>query len=313
MAEARDPRDRVTQTAFAIAPPLLGVELAAPWRRAMAFSFDLVLAVLAVEVGGPAVVGILAAVLFVLVATRRPAKTAPRRVGRAVLVGIGALILFGVVTGVVDDAQDDAREAASGPTAEAEPDEAPASEPEDRAATEAALQAYTAAYAAGDSLALDTLREAVVPLVAGAELDRLRRTRSRLGAAEDEAEALREAAENPGFLRQLWALAADFGVALTWLGVYAVLTLALWNGYTPGKRLWGIRVLRLDGQRVSLWTAFERFGGYAAGLVTGLLGFAQVLWDPNRQGVQDKIAATVVVRMADARTPRRIGPEAVRP
>lgn len=316
MASGWDPRDRVTPTAFEIAPDVLGVELAAPWRRAAAFAFDFVLAIVAVEAGGPAAVGIIAAILFVLVATRRPARTAPRRIGRAALVGVGALILFGVVTGVVDEAQDEAREAremASLPTADSAAEQADVSnlapEREGRAASEAALRAFTAAYTAGDSLALDTLRAFVQPVVAGAELrdlrERRRRLRSRLAAAAEENERLRETIESPGFLRLLWGLAADVGVAFTWLGVYAVLTVALWNGYTPGKRLFGIRVLRLDGARVSLWTAFERFGGYAAGLVTGLLGFAQVLWDPNRQGVQDKIAGTVVVRMAGADTPRR--------
>ena len=37
-------------------------------------------------------------------------------------------------------------------------------------------------------------------------------------------------------------------------------------------------------------------GGYAAGLATGLLGFAQIFWDKNRQAIHDKIAETAVVR-----------------
>ncbi len=53
---------------------------------------------------------------------------------------------------------------------------------------------------------------------------------------------------------------------------------------------------RLDGTPLTLWTSFERFGGYAAGLATGLLGFAQVFLDPNRQAIQDRIAQTVVIR-----------------
>jgi uncharacterized RDD family membrane protein YckC len=68
------------------------------------------------------------------------------------------------------------------------------------------------------------------------------------------------------------------------------------RGQTPGKRLMRIRVVRLDGKPMGWWYAFERFGGYAAGLVTGLIGFLQILWDKNRQGVHDKITETVVVR-----------------
>lgn len=44
------------------------------------------------------------------------------------------------------------------------------------------------------------------------------------------------------------------------------------------------------------WDAFGRFGGYAAGLATGLLGFLQVFWDPNRQALHDRVAGTVVIR-----------------
>ncbi|MEM7249412.1 MAG: RDD family protein, partial [Acidobacteriota bacterium] len=71
---------------------------------------------------------------------------------------------------------------------------------------------------------------------------------------------------------------------------------AAFSGRTPGKWFFGMRVVQLDGQPLTWWRSFERFGGYAAGLATGLLGFAQVLWDRNRQGIQDKIAETVVLR-----------------
>jgi uncharacterized RDD family membrane protein YckC len=55
-----------------------------------------------------------------------------------------------------------------------------------------------------------------------------------------------------------------------------------------------MRVLRLDGGAITWWVAFERAGGYAAGLATGLLGFAQVMWDANRQAIHDRIVGTVV-------------------
>jgi hypothetical protein len=56
-------------------------------------------------------------------------------------------------------------------------------------------------------------------------------------------------------------------------------------------------------------TCFGRYGGYAAGLATGGTGFLQVLWDPNRQAVEDKLAHTVVV---DLRGPRAAPPVAAR-
>nr|WP_244859282.1 hypothetical protein [Shewanella dokdonensis] len=45
--------------------------------------------------------------------------------------------------------------------------------------------------------------------------------------------------------------------------------------------------------------AFGRYGGYGAGVTTGLLGFLQIYWDSNRQCIQDKIGETVVVMNAE--------------
>jgi uncharacterized RDD family membrane protein YckC len=57
-----------------------------------------------------------------------------------------------------------------------------------------------------------------------------------------------------------------------------------------------VRVLRLDGHPITYWVAFERFGGYAASLFTGMEGFVRILWDRNRQTLEDKLAETVVIR-----------------
>ncbi len=77
----------------------------------------------------------------------------------------------------------------------------------------------------------------------------------------------------------------------------AYFTLFTWglNGRTPGKLLFRIRVIRLDGKRLKLWNAFERAGGYSASLSTLSLGFLEAFWHPNRQTVHDRISGTVVV------------------
>lgn len=113
---------------------------------------------------------------------------------------------------------------------------------------------------------------------------RLERTRQEL-----------EEVRNAGFLDRLGRLIDDLGLAFGWGAIYLTVFLTWWNGQTPGKRLLGIRVRQLDGTPLSWWESFERAGGYAAGFATGLLGFAQVVWDPNRQAIHDKIAETVVV------------------
>ncbi|KGJ88740.1 RDD family protein [Thalassotalea sp. ND16A] len=99
----------------------------------------------------------------------------------------------------------------------------------------------------------------------------------------------------------------DLGLGIGWAALYFSVFTSRWNGRTPGKRLMNIRVLQLDGTPLSLWDSFGRFGGYAAGTATGLLGFLQIFWDPNRQGIHDKISATVVI---DEK--KRVDPEIIR-
>lgn len=155
---------------------------------------------------------------------------------------------------------------------------------------------YAAAVAARDSAAADSLRPAVGSALARDSLDELRGKVTELRAETTELEAKLEAAENTGLLGRLRHLLDDLGIGFGWTGLYFTAFTALWRGQTPGKRLFGVRVVRLDGEPLTMWGSFERFGGYAAGLVTGLLGFAQVLWDRNRQAIHDKISETVVIR-----------------
>ncbi|HLL83312.1 MAG TPA: RDD family protein, partial [Longimicrobium sp.] len=171
---------------------------------------------------------------------------------------------------------------------------------------------YAAALTSGDSAAADSLRPRVGVALASdtlTALDKeLKEERTEKAAMEQRAEAAEEARdEKKGLLGSLIDLLEDLGLGFGWTGLYFTAFTALWRGQTPGKRLLGVRVLRLDGKPLTMWGSFERFGGYAAGLVTGLLGFAQVFWDRNRQAIHDKISETVVVRE------RKSAPEAVAP
>ncbi len=120
-----------------------------------------------------------------------------------------------------------------------------------------------------------------------------RQLEERLSHLEEELEAARQP---PSVIDLARGTLDDLGLGLGWLGIYFTASLALWRGRTPGKRLLGIRVVRIDGDPLTTWDAFSRFGGYAASVITGLLGFAQLLWDPNRQALHDRIAGTVVIR-----------------
>jgi uncharacterized RDD family membrane protein YckC len=162
---------------------------------------------------------------------------------------------------------------------------------------------YVAAVHAGDSAHATTLRPRLGSAFARDSLDRLHARVAELNSenqglqGEKRAlEAEKKKAENRGLLSILLEWLDDLGIGIGWTGLYFTAFTALWRGQTPGKKLFGIRVLRLDGLPMTLWASFERFGGYAAGLFTGLSGYAQVLWDRNRQAIQDKISETVVIR-----------------
>ncbi|WP_394220445.1 RDD family protein [Alteromonas gracilis] len=90
-------------------------------------------------------------------------------------------------------------------------------------------------------------------------------------------------------------LITDLGLGFGWAALYYSVFTAWFSGKTSGKRLLNIQVLKLDGSGLSLWESFGRYGGYGAGLATGLLGFMQIYWDPNRQAIQDKISETLVI------------------
>ncbi len=164
------------------------------------------------------------------------------------------------------------------------------------------VRAYAAALEAGDTAAGRVLRPQLVGVLAAdslaalrAELSESRAENGRLG------EELEEERESVGILGWLGKVADELGLGFGWTGLYFTAFLALWRGQTPGKRLLGIRVVRLSGAPIGWWAAFERFGGYAASIFTGLLGFLQITWDRNRMALHDKITETVVVREGEAR------------
>lgn len=114
---------------------------------------------------------------------------------------------------------------------------------------------------------------------------------------------VQEKANQPGYSIIAWikGIIEDLGLGFGWATFYFTAFIALGKGQTLGKKLVGIKVLQLDGTPLSLWDSFGRYGGYGAGLATGLLGFIQIYWDANRQAIHDKISATVVIDIRKAR------------
>lgn len=371
-----DPRSIVTPDAFQVAPELLGLPLASPWRRLVALLVDLLLIAILSQLGGTAL-ALTAAVFFVVLARRE--RTTRSSVRGRVMVGCLALLVLAVtvpavvgivalvrnpgtvsgvarnVVGIAELAQlgeapsrEEALRIASGAAAsmrrlgtpEAEVERALRSEMPDSSWAPEVLALAMARAGTGDSGIVpgapvaslegampDSLpappqaeSEGADALVAGGDLpesvsDSLRGLQDRVTRLEAEASTLRDANARlgseveelrargeDGFLVRIFRnLFEDLGLAFGFGTIYLTVFTAWWKGRTPGKRLLGLRVLQLDGKPLTWWASFERAGGYAAGLATGLLGFAQILWDPNRQAIHDRISATVVV--LDGRPP----------
>ncbi len=374
-----DPRDTITEESFAIAPELLGMPLAGPWRRLGGILVDLALAGLLSRAGGYLFAIGAAVLLWRAVASSEAGvlRTSRRFWVRAVALGIVAIVLINlmqhagdVVSRIGSSGSDDAEPAdvpgvvtlpglsgigavadvmrlrrAESPeeanriaaqlaqkAREMDPDKraeladavmeipdadlaqagldtfsvralresfrpmAAAAEPVPRASIDSLGVAYGEAVSAGDSV---RAQDVLARLSAAAAADSVGRVSRRLASARSENRQLRqeiEAQKNKGFFASIRDWADDLGMGVGWLGLYFTAFTWWWSGRTPGKRLFGMQVLRLDGKPMTLWASFERFGGYAAGLATGLLGFAQIFWDRNRQAAHDKISETVVVR-----------------
>ena len=165
------------------------------------------------------------------------------------------------------------------------------------------LAAYSRARAREDSAALERIGTLLGSQMASEEIEeaeaRARREEGRadrLRSELSETERTLEEERNRGILASVYAVLDDVGLGLGWAGLYFTFFIGRWEGRTPGKRLFGIRAVRLDGRPIGYWVSFERYGGYAASLFTGLEGFARLIWDPNRQALEDKLAGTVVVR-----------------
>lgn len=101
----------------------------------------------------------------------------------------------------------------------------------------------------------------------------------------------------------LWPMETFFAVGLLYLVVPSALA-----GVTLGKRMRGVRVIRADGSPLGWGGAFVRYGPLAVvtnllfviglGPIGGVLVLVAVLgWmrNPNRQGMHDRLAKTLVV------------------
>jgi len=69
------------------------------------------------------------------------------------------------------------------------------------------------------------------------------------------------------------------------------------HGQTLGMRALKLRVVRTNGDDISIPRAFMRWIGFNLGLLALFIGVIWVGFDPNKQGWHDKLADTYVVRV----------------
>ncbi len=293
----RDPKSIITPDAFSVDPSLLGTPLARPWRRLSALWIDLVLVAL-ITLLTSGVWFILGVVItaFLLARARKGGTDDRRSRGFRLFLGCAGLTVLMVTISIVvlvryidqrggleQVVEEVVAGLDSGTVSIGDSEriaEVLSSDP-----TEDELTAVT-------ELLPEDLPEAVTDA-----LEALRDSNADLEDELRDTQAERDQAlESAGFGGWIIDKLDNIGFGLGWWTMYFAILMPLMKGQTPGKKALGIRVVRLDGQRVTWWHAFERAGGYAAGFATGLLGFLQIYWDPNRQATHDKIAGTVVIR-----------------
>ena len=269
----------VRPEALNVTPDLLGMPLAPHGRRAWAMGVDVAVIGLLSTTG---MFWVVAGIGALAVQLRRPLPGRP--LSRSVLMwgALAWLVVIGFQHGMrwVEHRND--------------PPSVAAATDDDDDDTVAAPVAASAASATAAEMALRVAekREA-------RDANRIRDLESQLAQARQP----RPIQWRDDALRGLHKLGLRFG----WAIAYFSLLPFWWQGQTVGKRLFGLRVVELTGKPLGLMTCFGRYGGYAAGLATGGLGFLQVLWDPNRQAVEDKLAHTVVVDLRGPRQPEGSG------
>jgi uncharacterized RDD family membrane protein YckC len=96
-------------------------------------------------------------------------------------------------------------------------------------------------------------------------------------------------------------MAAILRIAILFNILYMFMCLAYFTyfigicGRTPGKMVFGLKVIRVDGAPLTFGTAFLRWIGYFLSSLPLNLGFIWIAFDGKKQGFHDKIAGTVVV------------------
>ncbi|MDB6168679.1 MAG: hypothetical protein JWM88_1543 [Verrucomicrobia bacterium] len=261
---AGDVRRKVTAETLTVVPEVLGRPLAEPWRRLAAMLADLVIVGLLSFLSRP-FLALGTGVMLCVLLGNSPAAPAMLRLFRWIYRGIG-LVLIGFAV------------LALGHTS--------------------VLRINHLDLGALTGHAPSAAVKETVSVSANPSTSELRSANSKLQEQVDhlKTELREERTAGASWLSRARAFTGALGVTFGWSGLYFTLIAGLTNGRTVGKFFLGTRVVRINAARLTFFDAFIRHGGYVAGVAMGLIGFAKLLWEPNRQAVEDRIAGTVVIK-----------------
>ncbi|MEH7461073.1 RDD family protein [Bacillus thuringiensis] len=83
--------------------------------------------------------------------------------------------------------------------------------------------------------------------------------------------------------------------------LYLLIVPIVWAGFTVGKKAVNIRIVRVDGQKITIWTTVKRYllSGIIYGLMFGM-GFIvsafMIALRKDKRSIHDLIAGTQVIR-----------------
>jgi len=68
------------------------------------------------------------------------------------------------------------------------------------------------------------------------------------------------------------------------------------DGATPGKMVMGMKIVMVDREPIEVGPAFLRWIGYYISFLTLGIGYILIAFTPQKRGLQDYIAGTVVIK-----------------
>ena len=87
---------------------------------------------------------------------------------------------------------------------------------------------------------------------------------------------------------------AESWVTILIAAAYFTIPVTRW-ATTPGKRIFGMYILRSDGSKLSPLRAFGRWLAYIPSFALLLVGFLMIAFRHDKRGLHDLLAGTVVV------------------